>query len=221
MPSSVLLTGSFLIEGRAGSEWKTRPQQQQRHQYAESQGEQPEAAPRPVEDVEPEPMYTRDGLKLALPRRPSKLPDPRAVPPLSTAAEGQPRDGDDNREDGDADDDVDDDDISAEIVPGGGYPKKLGAAMSYCRVSTKTTCEILIALGRVTVNGILAEDPNMRVDILKDMVVCDGETERGRRGKGEDVMIFTYVHVTVHVVFMRSRLFIHDSRVLSGTTISD
>lgn len=149
-------------------------------------------------------MYTKDGLKLALPKRPSRSPDPRAVPPLSTAARGQHEDGDDSGEDGDADDD-EDDDVSAEVVPGGGYPKKLGAAMSYCRVSTKATCEILIALGRVTVNGVLAEDPNMRVDILKDMIVCDGETKTGGGG-GRDDLFLTYVHVAMYVVLMRSRL---------------
>ena len=59
--------------------------------------------------------------------------------------------------------------------PAGGYPKRLAGVMSFCRVSDKATCEILVEMGRVTVNGEVAGDPGVKVDILTDIVVANGE----------------------------------------------
>jgi hypothetical protein len=53
-------------------------------------------------------------------------------------------------------------------------PKKLATALSYCRVSTRQTCEFLIALGRVTVNGEVVDNPNMRVNIVEDEIYANG-----------------------------------------------
>lgn len=64
-------------------------------------------------------------------------------------------------------------------APEGGYPKRLAGLMSFCRVSDKATCEILVEMGRVTVNGVVARDPAIKVDLLTDIVVANGEN-RGR-----------------------------------------
>lgn len=60
-------------------------------------------------------------------------------------------------------------------APTGGYPKRLAGVMSFCRVSDKATCEILVEMGRVTVNGVVARDPAAKVDLLTDIVVANGE----------------------------------------------
>ncbi|CAN0237331.1 unnamed protein product, partial [Ectocarpus sp. 13 AM-2016] len=60
-------------------------------------------------------------------------------------------------------------------APAGGYPKRLAGLMSFCRVSDKATCEILVEMGRVTVNGVVARDPGIKVDLLTDIVVANGE----------------------------------------------
>lgn len=60
-------------------------------------------------------------------------------------------------------------------APAGGYPKRLAGLMSFCRVSDKATCEILVEMGRVTVNGEVATDPAVKVDLLTDIVVANGE----------------------------------------------
>lgn len=60
-------------------------------------------------------------------------------------------------------------------APAGGYPKRLAGLMSFCRVSDKATCEILVEMGRVTVNGEVAKDPGIKVDLLTDIVVANGE----------------------------------------------
>ena len=65
--------------------------------------------------------------------------------------------------------------LPEEVTPSGGYPKRLAGIMSFCRVSDKETCEILVAMGRVTVNGVVAQDPGMKVDILTDIIVANGE----------------------------------------------
>lgn len=57
----------------------------------------------------------------------------------------------------------------------GGFPKRLAALLSFCRVSTRATCELLVAMGRVTVNGKVEEDINAKVDVLDDDIVCNGE----------------------------------------------
>ncbi|CAN0159321.1 unnamed protein product [Ectocarpus sp. 4 AP-2014] len=59
-------------------------------------------------------------------------------------------------------------------APAGGYPKRLAGLMSFCRVSDKATCEILVEMGRVTVNGVVARDPGIKVDLLTDIVVANG-----------------------------------------------
>lgn len=59
----------------------------------------------------------------------------------------------------------------------GGYPKRLASVMSFCRISTRATCEVLIGLGRVTVNGQVVTNPSAKVDVLADNIVCDGESE--------------------------------------------
>ncbi|CAM9764630.1 unnamed protein product [Ascophyllum nodosum] len=64
--------------------------------------------------------------------------------------------------------------LPEEVTPSGGYPKRLAGIMSFCRVSDKETCEILVAMGRVTVNGVVAQDPGMKVDILTDIIVANG-----------------------------------------------
>ncbi|CAM9419076.1 unnamed protein product, partial [Discosporangium mesarthrocarpum] len=60
-------------------------------------------------------------------------------------------------------------------VPAGGLPKRLAAVMSYCRVSTRATCEVLVSMGWVVVNGEVMTDPQAKVDITKDRIVCNGE----------------------------------------------
>lgn len=60
-------------------------------------------------------------------------------------------------------------------APAGGYPKRLAGLMSFCRVSDKATCEILVEMGRVTVNGDMAKDPGIKVDLLTDIIVANGE----------------------------------------------
>jgi S4 domain len=72
-----------------------------------------------------------------------------------------------------------DDDTAAELEAGNtdhliGLPKNLGVVLSYCRVSTRETCELLIHMGRVTVNGVIADDPSMKVDILNDVILASG-----------------------------------------------
>lgn len=62
-------------------------------------------------------------------------------------------------------------------APAGGYPKRLAGMMSFCRVSDKATCEILVEMGRVTVNGVVARDSAAKVDLLTDIVVANGECE--------------------------------------------
>ncbi|CAN0349355.1 unnamed protein product, partial [Hapterophycus canaliculatus] len=59
-------------------------------------------------------------------------------------------------------------------APAGGYPKRLAGLMSFCRVSDKATCEILVEMGRVTVNGEKATDPGIKVDLMTDIVVANG-----------------------------------------------
>lgn len=62
-------------------------------------------------------------------------------------------------------------------APAGGYPKRLSTLMSFCRVSDKDTCDILVAMGRVTVNGVVATEPGSRVDVLTDIIVANGELD--------------------------------------------
>lgn len=62
-------------------------------------------------------------------------------------------------------------------APAGGYPKRLSTLMSFCRVSDKDTCDILVAMGRVTVNGVVATEPGGRVDALTDIIVANGELD--------------------------------------------
>ncbi|CAN0099638.1 unnamed protein product, partial [Scytosiphon promiscuus] len=59
-------------------------------------------------------------------------------------------------------------------APAGGYPKRLAGLMSFCRVSDKATCEILVEMGRVTVNGEKATDPGIKVDLMTDIIVANG-----------------------------------------------
>jgi S4 domain len=81
--------------------------------------------------------------------------------------------------DNDADDDDDSTAAAAAIEDGNtdhliGLPKTLGVVLSYCRVSTRETCELLIHMGRVSVNGVIADDPSMKVDILNDVILASG-----------------------------------------------
>ncbi|KAG5176419.1 hypothetical protein JKP88DRAFT_347060 [Tribonema minus] len=55
-----------------------------------------------------------------------------------------------------------------------GLPKKLGTVLSYCRVSTRETCEMLVAIGRVTVNGEVVTNADKKVDILNDEIIANG-----------------------------------------------
>lgn len=76
-------------------------------------------------------------------------------------------------------------------APAGGYPKRLAGLMSFCRVSDRATCEILVEMGRVTVNGEKATDPGIKVDLMTDVIVANGEIfgggkgGEGREGKAE------------------------------------
>lgn len=153
--------------------------------------------------------YTREGLKLASPRRPApstmapSIPataqhipprtDPRDEQPTksherpSTPIAASARTGGEEEFDWAQDDDEEEKDVkeldspegvyarSDIAAPSGGYPKRLSGLLSFCRVSDKETCEILVAMGRVTVNGEVVEDPGIKVDILSDTIVASGE----------------------------------------------
>lgn len=135
-----------------------------------------------------EERYTANGLKLALPRRrrttipspsvsPTLPPDEAFVPSAYGVAGGAEGDVFDQEQDFN-----DPEGQMAELDPlleqaavSGGYPKRLAGLMAFCRVSDKDTCEILVAMGRVTVNGVVVQDPGMKVDVLTDMIVANGE----------------------------------------------
>lgn len=42
---------------------------------------------------------------------------------------------------------------------GGRIPRTLLKLLTYCRVSDKATCEVLLELGKVKVNGEVCDDP--------------------------------------------------------------
>ena len=42
---------------------------------------------------------------------------------------------------------------------GGRIPRTLLKLLTYCRVSDKSTCEVLLELGKVKVNGEMCDDP--------------------------------------------------------------
>lgn len=131
--------------------------------------------------------YTTDGYKLATPRRPGKSPPPPPQLSSSGACVGEGEGIGETNEDYD------------EFVPTGGYPKRLASAMSFCRVSNKATCEVLIALGRVTVNGVPASDPMMKVDVVADTVVCNGEWRHGGWGSrlGHHKPMSNYLYASI------------------------
>lgn len=49
-------------------------------------------------------------------------------------------------------------DLNQDVV-GGNIPRTLLKLLTYCRVSDKATCEILLELGKVKVNGEVCDDP--------------------------------------------------------------
>lgn len=145
-----------------------------------SHGESEQFQAREEAAIENGGTYTRDGFKLAAPRRPEKS----ATLPASSARHVDTKEERDTRggASGNGEDisrDVGFDgrarEEDDEFVPTGRYPTRLASAMSFCRVSNKATSEVLIALGRVTVNGEPANSPLQRIDVLTDLVVCNGE----------------------------------------------
>lgn len=140
-----------------------------------------------VRELEEE-RYTADGLKLALPRRrrtairsPSAsltLPSDEAFVPSAYGVAGE-AEGDvfDQEQDfNDAEGQVAElDTLLEQAAVSGGYPKRLAGLMAFCRVSDKDTCEILVAMGRVTVNGVVVQDPGIKVDVRTDIIVANGE----------------------------------------------
>ncbi len=60
-------------------------------------------------------------------------------------------------------------------VVGGRIPRTILKLLTYCRVSDKATCEILLELGKVKVNGVVCDDPVALVDLVKDTIEFDGE----------------------------------------------
>ena len=49
-------------------------------------------------------------------------------------------------------------DLNQDVV-GGRIPRTLLKLLTYCRVSDKGTCEVLLELGKVKVNGEMCDDP--------------------------------------------------------------
>ena len=93
--------------------------------------------------------------------------------------------------------------LPEEIAPSGGCPKRLAGLMAFCRVLDKETCEILVAMGRVTFNGVVVQDPGIKVDVLTDIIVANGER----------VIVYGVVYVS------RTFCFVYDSfRFLSLVT---
>lgn len=140
--------------------------------------------------------YTADGYRLAEPRKPRKPVDKEFSTSDSHGGDGRAEQqgsttdltADVHEEEFRWDEGFEDmekaverGDAGIEEELAGGYPKRLSSVMSFCRVSTKATCEVLVALGRVTVNGKTVTDPFVKVDILKDQIVCEGMTEKDRR----------------------------------------
>eukprot|EP00903_Cladosiphon_okamuranus_P012446 g11657.t1 len=160
--------------------------------------------------------YTRDGFRLALPKRPVQPTKPKSpsvlgdadlftdgvagdvstMADLIKASPDEQGGGLDAEEDGDGGFDLEEAQVATVTAaaaarmspseggrepvlpmveaPAGGYPKRLAGLMSFCRVSDKATCEILVEMGRVTVNGEVAKDPAIKVDLLTDIIVANG-----------------------------------------------
>ena len=58
-------------------------------------------------------------------------------------------------------------DLNQDVV-GGNIPRTLLKLLTYCRVSDKATCEILLELGKVKVNGEVCDDPVKLVSAYRD-----------------------------------------------------
>lgn len=65
-------------------------------------------------------------------------------------------------------------DLNDDVV-GGRIPRTILKLLVYCRLSDKATCEILLELGKVKVNGVVCDDPVALVDLVKDKIEFDGE----------------------------------------------
>jgi hypothetical protein len=65
-------------------------------------------------------------------------------------------------------------DLNDDLV-GGRMPKTLLKLLVYCRLSDKATCEILLELGKVKVNGVVCDDAVALVDLVKDKIEFDGQ----------------------------------------------
>ena len=65
-------------------------------------------------------------------------------------------------------------DLNDDVV-GGKIPRTILKLLVYCRLSDRATCEILLELGKVKVNGVVCDDPVALVDLVKDTIEFDGE----------------------------------------------
>lgn len=65
-------------------------------------------------------------------------------------------------------------DLNDDVV-GGKIPRTILKLLVYCRLSDRATCEILLELGKVKVNGVVCDDPVSLVDLVKDTIEFDGE----------------------------------------------
>lgn len=65
-------------------------------------------------------------------------------------------------------------DLNDDVV-GGRIPRTILKLLVYCRLSDRATCEILLELGKVKVNGVVCDDPVALVDLVKDTIEFDGE----------------------------------------------
>jgi len=65
-------------------------------------------------------------------------------------------------------------DLNDDVV-GGKIPRTILKLLVYCRLSDRATCEILLELGKVKVNGVVCDDPVALVDLVKDTIEFDGQ----------------------------------------------
>jgi hypothetical protein len=82
-------------------------------------------------------------------------------------------------------------DLNQDVV-GGRIPRTLLKLLTYCRVSDKATCEVLLELGKVKVNGEVCDDP---VRLVSRLV----EPRQSRRVRLDRVGLFVGCRLSVGV----------------------
>ncbi len=77
---------------------------------------------------------------------------------------------------------------------------RINKFLSECGVASRRGADELILQGRVQLNGVLVEEPGIRVNPVDDVVLVDGEPVRSPHAAGQQRQVTVLLHKPVQVV---------------------